>query len=241
MSHHQVNLLPEEALEIYHKHRRGTVASRIIEGVAILCLLVGVFAGSAALYLRLISEADQERLTVVEGSQELRRSEELEKLISGFSQELVVLRDLKVKQYDPTFLVREFINVLPENAQLTRFQLSFLPEDEAEAAAALANPATNAPTIYLQGTAATRADVLAFQHAMETFDFVSTIEAPTQNIIYPTNATFVFELELIPAAVAERVKIEASENVGSEEEESAPEPVSEEAPAEEVAETEEGA
>ena len=95
MSHHQVNLLPEEALEIYHKHRRGTVTSRIIEGVAILCILVGVFAGSAALYLKLIAEADQERLMVVEGSQELRRAEELEGLISGFSpHELNAIRRL---------------------------------------------------------------------------------------------------------------------------------------------------
>lgn len=215
MSEQRINLLPKEALDFYHKSRRATVLTRILIGLSILAFLVTVFAATAVVYLIILTNADMNRLRVVEGSQELRRAGELEELISGFSQELTVLRDLKVTQYDPSFLVREIINVLPVAARIRRLQLSF-DEDPLVAVVsefAVKDPANNAPVITLHGIAETRKDVLDFQHALAAFDFVFSVEAPTENIIYPTNAHFAFELTLLPAAEAAKVKIEASENV----------------------------
>lgn len=199
-----------------------SVFTRLMFGIGILALLVLVFVGSSAAYLYVLIDAGENRLDVLEKSEELRRSEEFEAQIASFTQELVVLRDLKVQQYDPSFLVRSIVDLLPPHARLLRFQLVFEDETQLpiavieESPDAAVAPPSNAPTLNLQGIADTRRDVLDFQHAMEALPFVQEVEAPISNIIHPTDVSFSFTLTLVPPAIAQKVKIDASENVGNE-------------------------
>jgi Tfp pilus assembly protein PilN len=222
---HRINLLPPDTIAAYHRARRNAVLSRIVLGIGMLALIEAVFAASTWLYLRELTVAEEARYAVVSKSEELRRASELEDQLDGFAKELVVLRDLKVTQYDPSFLVREISNQLPQGAVLRQFQLVF--EDStstrgargsAAARARAAAMANGAPQITLAGGAETRRDVLDFEGRLKTLEFVQEVESPIENIIHPEDVSFTFDLTLIPAAQAGRVKIEASENAAALEE-----------------------
>jgi len=225
MNHHQrINLLPPDTITAYHRARRSAVLARIITGIGLLALIGAVFVGSTWLYLKELTDAEDVRYAVVSKSEELRRASALEAQLDGFAQELSVLRDLKVAQYDPSFLVREIANQLPQDAVLRQFHLVFEKEAGAKTSSKTsARMPDGAPIISLSGSAATRRDVLDFEDRLVALAFVQAVDAPIENIIHPEDVAFTFDLTLVPAAQAEKTKIEASENVATSESDTADE------------------
>lgn len=177
-----------EALRAYQRHRRQTVLARTLIAFNFLAAILLVFLVTAMGYLAILTQSEEERLTVIRRSEEFRKAETLESNLRSFAKDLEIVRSLEKPQYDPAVIVRQVAEAQSAGARLHALNLF------------LEAPALNGDgqKVFLSGKAATRGDVLDFQHALEALPFVASVEAPLANIIHPVDPEFSFSITLKP-------------------------------------------
>lgn len=218
MSSKTLNLLPQEAVRAYVRSRRVTIISRLLFGIAVLFALFAVFAGVAWQYLAIIHKAEEKQEAIAQKSAELAVATEFEGKLQDLTKGLKVLRKLSEPQYDPSALLRDVVAALPVNATLQMITVNFQGKTATAVKSGSSSEGTSTSTkpgtqqssktsgaqnegmqlVFLSGNAATRADVLALQHALESLSYVQSVDAPVTNILKPEDTTFSFALTLKP-------------------------------------------
>jgi Tfp pilus assembly protein PilN len=196
----EINLLPEAALKAYRKSRRWLIMSRILWGIGSFVLILLIFFVVAWQYLVIVRASEKDRLESVKRAEasRLERATRAETALGDLVKELRVLRDLEKPQYDPSDIVRRIVEVLPKNARLTTITVTL---ESFEATAKKGE--TPRQKIFVSGNAATRSDVLAFEHALKALPFAASVESPIENILKPVDTTFSFTIFLKPLASTE--------------------------------------